>query len=783
MSPHAPFVQTQPRLSRFTLKGFLALPRRLCSPPAAVGKVRSFGLTPIFDVQLDDVLDRKHLPPLSLKDFEEWLLYVEQCPENLYFVLWLREYTAKYDRWIAKLRAREAKARRTHTQQSTYRVAWSATTPTSPALELFFSRARETFLVPGAPFELALPPALLDALAVSGHPDPAVLAPARAHIEAALRLSLSRCVRAAYSNVGAYRAACGITGGVFFSLVSTVPPLAVNFVRAHGRWERLAIAPGLWLGLTILIASLRGICMMIYVFGDFRQLRKCVFFFTWIFSKHNEYFFDRFELVRPPPPDSPRDSEAYETEDCTPAIIPPTRPVRALTAPPKIAIRIPTRTPPLSYGPSAATSTSLSTSTSAGQLRTYTHTESSVSYTNTHTSTNTTAHAHTISISSRKSRVGGSSLVHGHGHAYRQSWARDDDARSVPVCESEDELFGDEDESESDAGIFISPAMAPPESCAEDDPAVVNAALALIASGATATTSSGGTSSLFSNPSPFLAPTADCMSMPALGPSIAPHIPAPLPSPAPTPSRTPSAQLPTASFIPAYSESAHKHHKQRSRSLDNESAGDLEAGPSPPSPARPFDFDALPPPPATGARQGQGERGYSMDEKGAGQGQGHDLGLASALGLGVSTSDFDATSPALSDAAARLCEKESGPGAVTARAWNSQYSYSYAYSYPHARGPPSRLAPLLRLPHALFASLRAALSLPRQNCEADMRSWRGRHALEGRVPAFGPVTRVLAPVVARAQWEIVVRAAILAALLDVVVVGAVLALPVPRSRL
>jgi hypothetical protein len=29
-------------------------------------------------------LDRKHLPPLGLKDFEEWLLFLEGTPENLY---------------------------------------------------------------------------------------------------------------------------------------------------------------------------------------------------------------------------------------------------------------------------------------------------------------------------------------------------------------------------------------------------------------------------------------------------------------------------------------------------------------------------------------------------------------------------------------------------------------------------------------------------------------------------------------------------------------------------
>jgi len=76
--------QTQPVTVKLSFRSLLSFPYRLCYPPPAIGKVRSFSVTPLFDVRLDDVLDRRHLPPLGLKDFEEWLLYVELCPENLY---------------------------------------------------------------------------------------------------------------------------------------------------------------------------------------------------------------------------------------------------------------------------------------------------------------------------------------------------------------------------------------------------------------------------------------------------------------------------------------------------------------------------------------------------------------------------------------------------------------------------------------------------------------------------------------------------------------------------
>ncbi|KAL5482561.1 hypothetical protein ACEPAI_9155 [Sanghuangporus weigelae] len=830
MSPGtAPFIQTQPRLSRFTIRGLLSLPKRLCSPPAAVGKVRSFGLTPIFDVRLEDVLDRKHLPPLSLKDFEEWLLYVEQSVENLYFILWLREYIAKYDRWIAKVRAREAK-NRSHIQHgrggthspAAYRVAWSVTTPYSPALALFFSRARETFLVPGAPYELSLPPALLDALAVvSGHPDPAVLAPARAHVEEALRGSLARCVRAAYSNVGTYRAACGIAAGIFFLLVGTIPPLAVNFTRSQSRWERLVILPGLWFGLTIFIASLRGICMMIYIFGDFRQLRK-------------------FELVRPPPPTFIPPLEPKSRSPASVAV--PTRPVRALTAPPRIAIRIPTNTPSLSYG--TTTTVSISTDTS------FTGTGTQTSYTNATSQT----HAHTISISSLKSRGGTSSLVFPHGHG--SNIYADSETRSVPAYASDDESFVDDEECEedgmstaSDHGIYISPAMPSPDTAAEDDPAVVNAALALIAS--EAATGSTGQVQLAGLPAP---PAQSAIPSGSSAPSTsAPTGPS---TSVPTPAKPslPAPQVPTAPFIPAYPYSdadsvrGRKHSHSRSRSICNK-VEDLEAGPTSPSvllPLGPFDFDALPilpppPPPAppappapvasvTGTRPRAPEIFLDtsdlsglVDEKAqltlpSPTTSGFGLGLNTVTAVGTAT-ECSPVSPAHSDDAARLCEK--GPASVDTVAemrargrraswWGHERSHGGRGSNNNSR---SHLPFFLRLPRlfSLFHSRHHSHSASSYNTFSDFYphtkehtgqgkaihleglaeggsrggsslSWRTRCALEARVPAFGPVTRVLAPVVARAQWEIVVRAACLAALLCIVACGVVVSLPVPSER-
>jgi len=221
---------------------------------------------------LDDVLNRKHLPPLGLKDFEEWLLFVEGCPENLYFILWLKEYASRYDQWVTQTRSAKSESN----FKEKYR--FSNQIQHSTGLTLFYLRAKQTFFTPGADYELNIPSDVLSPFHtghfVSPHPDPIVFSDVAWQVHNMLKDSLDRFVLASYYNVGTNRALCGMIGGTFISLVGFVPPIAANFANGHARWLRLLAFPGLWLGLTILVASLNGVCMMVYIFGDLRQLRK-----------------------------------------------------------------------------------------------------------------------------------------------------------------------------------------------------------------------------------------------------------------------------------------------------------------------------------------------------------------------------------------------------------------------------------------------------------------------------------------------------------------------------
>ncbi|KZT19464.1 hypothetical protein NEOLEDRAFT_1042032, partial [Neolentinus lepideus HHB14362 ss-1] len=103
---------------------------------------------------------------------------------------------------------------------------------------LFYQRAKQTFLTPGAPYELnvasdVLAPFHTQPLSPTSprpygcfspnpsqqssytfsHPDPAIFADLSLISTTALRASLDRFVLAAYSNVGTNRGLCGLVGG------------------------------------------------------------------------------------------------------------------------------------------------------------------------------------------------------------------------------------------------------------------------------------------------------------------------------------------------------------------------------------------------------------------------------------------------------------------------------------------------------------------------------------------------------------------------------------------
>ncbi|KAG6896917.1 hypothetical protein C0992_005253, partial [Termitomyces sp. T32_za158] len=287
-----------------------------------------------------------------LKDFEEWLLYVEDCPENLYFILWLKEYTVKYHQWAAASKARRQTVRYLQDQ---------APAPSTSNLSLFYARAKQTFFMPNSVYELDIPSDVLapfHTTDLSNHPDPSVFNQVSGEVTRMLEQSLQRFLSAQITNVGNNRVLCGIIAGIFCCIVGFIPPVVVNFIKGYSRWERIAAFPGLWIGLTILLAALNGICIGVYVFGDLRQLRK-------------------FELERPPiskpRPLDKATSLPYFSPPSSPTPLTPSTPITlAAPSPPPLAHIVDsclTRTPTVSSISSYSSSVSETSGSSDSHLR------------------------------------------------------------------------------------------------------------------------------------------------------------------------------------------------------------------------------------------------------------------------------------------------------------------------------------------------------------------------------------------------------------------------------
>ncbi|QRV99689.1 transmembrane protein [Ceratobasidium sp. AG-Ba] len=252
-------IPTKPKPFRYSLSILVGLPRRLFRPPNARKTAGSrWTVAPEMDVSLEDILAMRHISPLSLKDFEQYLLFEEYGAENLYFVLWLKDYTARYN---------------------------ANATPVQ--LSLSIARARATFFSADSQYELNLAASRIgEFLAAVGtsepiehptqtpspsYPHPSDLTTVFDDVEHMLRISARRFVRARTRNASYQRALC-VTFGVTATLGAALAPCLVSIYEHKGRWLRLGMFPPLWLGLTMVTCALNGLCFVVYLMGGSRQL-------------------------------------------------------------------------------------------------------------------------------------------------------------------------------------------------------------------------------------------------------------------------------------------------------------------------------------------------------------------------------------------------------------------------------------------------------------------------------------------------------------------------------
>lgn len=198
------------------------------------------------------MLKQKHLPPVSLKDFEEYLLFEEFGAENLYFILWLKEYSAKHRLWFAR------------------------NAPSDPKLAMSFTRAKSTFFSRQSSHELNLASAQITSFLSSTHgqphPPPAVFDPIKNDIEASLRESLKKFLGSRILNADSKRAICVLVSGVV-TILTALGLILLSVLSGERRRKRIPNLSFLWLGMTIFLCSWNGVCLVIYLCGGGRQLR------------------------------------------------------------------------------------------------------------------------------------------------------------------------------------------------------------------------------------------------------------------------------------------------------------------------------------------------------------------------------------------------------------------------------------------------------------------------------------------------------------------------------
>ncbi|KAJ1309424.1 hypothetical protein OPQ81_006201 [Rhizoctonia solani] len=260
LKPQGNSIPPRPHPVVFSASTILEIPGRLTRPPSAKSVGNQWTIVPEMAVSLEEILTMRHISPLSLKDFEQYLLFEEYGAENLYFLLWLNDYTAQYHASDSPLRLQHSIARAKATFFSS---------DSRYELNLAAVRISEFYALVDSPGRRGFPVLL--------HPDS--FAAIRGDIEVMLRTSARRFVQSRSRNAGSQRALCVVFGGLLTMAVA-LAPLMISRFSNRNRYIRFGMIPPLWLGLTVFLCSVNGICLILYLMGGSRQLHP-------------------FELIRP----------------------------------------------------------------------------------------------------------------------------------------------------------------------------------------------------------------------------------------------------------------------------------------------------------------------------------------------------------------------------------------------------------------------------------------------------------------------------------------------------
>ncbi|EGG11014.1 uncharacterized protein MELLADRAFT_60021 [Melampsora larici-populina 98AG31] len=301
----------QPKRETLKFSSLLSLPNRIIKPPVVpkasssadapkkekrkfeFGKVRTWSRCSMTEVKLNDILFGLHTPPLTLGEFEDYLLHVEHTPENLYFYFWLRDYTTRYHQWGAgrskpdvnnSMRLTLAEKREAYNQLSQQEASSEIAKNGLPVeLNESLEMAISTFLY-GQPakrhrspssieLELNLPADVKDRIklesTLSGHPS--IFDLVEKEVMNMLEESMKRWLVLSSGNADRLRVWFAIALGTMCVIIAITGALLLNYLTSSPRL-RLVTTPLFWLGIITLTCGLHRTCPVIFLFGSYRQI-------------------------------------------------------------------------------------------------------------------------------------------------------------------------------------------------------------------------------------------------------------------------------------------------------------------------------------------------------------------------------------------------------------------------------------------------------------------------------------------------------------------------------
>ncbi|CAE6525371.1 unnamed protein product [Rhizoctonia solani] len=276
--------------------------------PRGLPLKRRFTAVPEYDIPLSDILDDLHASPLSLREFEEYLLYVERTVENLYFCLWLKQYTQTYRDWERRQPPTSDTDLGSPSTSTFRRTDRDHTRPVNMPLANSFQRAKRLFFDPSSQYELNVTEDMIDPIRqwvkpprkrtskkprrVEAweeipefepepepeiqelpfvHPHPDSFQRVLTEIEGSLRQSLTRFFQLSFTNSGRSHVKLGYSIWLIYTIASVATSISLIMSHKH-RALRLVVAPLLVMGWTVGLSTYNGICPAIFAFGDARQL-------------------------------------------------------------------------------------------------------------------------------------------------------------------------------------------------------------------------------------------------------------------------------------------------------------------------------------------------------------------------------------------------------------------------------------------------------------------------------------------------------------------------------